>query len=78
MLMEAGSDVNAKDEIRYTALMYAAKNGYAECTQMLIKGGSDITANNWRGETAQALATERNNNSCKALLNEAYLYHKWG
>ena len=32
---------------QYTSLMHAAEGGHPECTQMLIKAGSDLTAKDW-------------------------------
>ena len=44
-LLERGIvNIEARDEHQYTALMCAAMHGHAECTQMLIKAGSDVTA----------------------------------
>ena len=45
-LLWAMVDIEARDGHRFqgTALMYAAEGGHAECTQMLIEAGSDVTA----------------------------------
>ena len=58
MLIEAGSDVKARDGRQKTALMYAATNGCAECTRMLLEAGSDVTAKSKLGKTAMYCAMQ--------------------
>ena len=68
-LLAQGADVNAKDNLGYTALMYAAENGHTETAQALLARRADVNAKenksglttlmaalaNGRTETAQAL-----------------------
>jgi ankyrin repeat protein len=39
-LLAQGADVNAKDNLGYTALMYAKEMGYVETIRMLKKAGA--------------------------------------
>ena len=41
-LLDAGDDVNAKDEKGYTALMLAASSGHNEAVQVLLDAGADV------------------------------------
>lgn len=55
LLLDAGADVNAKDNIGKTALMYAAKafnGGDIELISILVNAGADINARDNRGYTA--------------------------
>ncbi len=42
--IKAGADVNAKDDIGFTALLYAASNGQANVVAALLKAGASINA----------------------------------
>ncbi|MDA7676759.1 ankyrin repeat domain-containing protein, partial [bacterium] len=43
--VDAGSDVNAKDDVRsFTSLHYAASQGHKEITELLISKGADVNA----------------------------------
>jgi ankyrin repeat protein len=41
-LLEAGADVGAKDHKNQTVLHLAAKEGYTEIVEMLLKGGAQF------------------------------------
>ena len=52
-LVEAGADVNAKDKIEYTALMYAAGgNNKIDVVKYLVEKGADVNAKDENGWTA--------------------------
>ncbi len=59
-LIEAGSDVNAKDRYGVTCLMFASITGSADLIQRLIDQGADVNAKDSYGRTAliEALTTE--------------------
>ena len=44
LLIDAGVDVNLRDDEGNTALMYAAFNGYRDMAELLIKAGADVNA----------------------------------
>ena len=43
-LLNAGCDVDAKDNWDMTPLMYAANGGYTECAQLLLERGADASS----------------------------------
>ena len=52
-LVHGGADVNAvSDDIRSTALMFAAKNGNIDCLAYLIRKGADVNVRSGMGMTA--------------------------
>ena len=57
-LLAQGADVNAKDNLGYTALMYAAENGHTETAQALLAHGTDVNAKDNFGWTALMYAKE--------------------
>lgn len=52
ILLKAGSKINAKSSIGYTALMYAADSSEDEAVQFLIENGADVNIRNNDGDTA--------------------------
>lgn len=55
-LINAGSDVNAKNIYGMTALMYAAEGNHADTAEALLEGGADIDATNNEGSTSLMIA----------------------
>jgi len=49
--LDAGSDVNAKDDLGATPLHWATVNGHKEIVELLIGEGADINARDRRGST---------------------------
>ena len=69
-LINAGADVNAKDNDDETALMWAAESGHAEAVKILINTGANVNAKNNDGYTALMLAAINGNaETIKILLN---------
>ena len=58
--IEAGADVNAKDEYGKTALMIAAKSNSADIAQLLIVTEANVNAKNKGSDTALMYATAYN------------------
>ncbi len=60
ILIEAGSDVDAKDQYGVTCLMFSGITGSAELIEKLIDQGADVNAKDDYGRTAliEALTTE--------------------
>ena len=56
ILIEAGVDVNARNEGEFTALHCAAFSGLPELVQYFVEQGADINARDWRGRTPFRLA----------------------
>jgi ankyrin repeat protein len=56
-IIKAGADVNAKDNLNRTALMFAAMSGDLTILQMLIEKGADLNALDNTGKNALTYAT---------------------
>jgi ankyrin repeat protein len=71
LLVEAGADVNARDNKGKTVLMYAIE-GYAgdeaENIKYLIEKGADVFARNAEGKSILKLALEEENEEIIKLL----------
>lgn len=69
-LINAAADLDAKDEGKGTALMYAASSGYTKIVNLLIDAGADINAKNLSERTALSMAaTGRHDTIVKILIN---------
>ena len=58
-LVGKGANVNAKDDMGRTALMWAANNGAADTVQFLLSNGATVDAKDHEGKTALLWATSR-------------------
>ena len=56
VLLEAGADVNVRNEGDFTALHCAAFSGLPELVQTFVEHGADINARDWRGRTPFRIA----------------------
>ena len=80
-LLEAGADVNTKDEDRaydditsgdgYTALIHASNKGHTEIVEALLEAGADINVKSRDGFTALILASLWDNTEVVKALLEA-------
>ena len=61
-LIQAGADVNAKNEYGWTPLMIAAIENTPEVLKVLIEAGADVNAKNKDGVTALMPAARNNSN----------------
>jgi hypothetical protein len=68
-LLDTGSNINAQDIGGNTALMLAARNGYKEAVEMLLKYGGKRTIKNRYSQTAVDLAKESNQMQIAAIIN---------
>lgn len=57
-ILEAGADVNARQQVGYTPLMGAASSGRADLTELLLARGADPSLVSEDGKTAAAVARE--------------------
>ena len=67
-LIDTGADVNEKDEIGWTPLMYAAANGHTETAKLLIDKGANVNAMGNGMETALYAAEFRGHTDIANLL----------
>lgn len=74
MLIDAGSEVDARDVVGSTALMWAAysERGNSAVVELLLKAGAEVNARNDKGETAMRWAKWNGETPIVALLR------KWG
>jgi ankyrin repeat protein len=68
-LIEKGANVNARNSLGVTALMFAAMAGHKETVSMLIQHGADVNAIDQRGFTALALALHKGAKEVADLLS---------
>ena len=70
-LLDAGGDVNLKDETGRTLLMYATLKNHKEVVQVLLDKGADVNARNTTGETALSFAARQGHPEiARALLRK--------
>lgn len=67
-LLDAGADVNARDESKATALHYACSRQDTACVAELIKRGADLSAKDEYGNTPAMKAAKNNNVAALQLL----------
>jgi hypothetical protein len=67
-LINAGANVNAKDERGYTPLIWAAAQGHIKVMKVLLDNGADINAQNELGETALIMAAHFGDTKAAQLL----------
>lgn len=70
LLCATGADVNAKDTpMKYTPLHIAARKGYTEVVNVLIRGGADVNSRDRFGNTPLHLAaSEKRLETAQALV----------
>lgn len=71
VLIDAGADVNAKDDIEDSAYLYAGAEGLDTILRMTLDHGADVTAVNRYGGTALIPAAEHGSISTVRMLIEA-------
>lgn len=52
MLLDAGANINAKDDSGWTSLMYASCNGHKDVVEFLLVSKADVNIKNQWGKTA--------------------------
>ena len=70
-LIEAGANVNLRDEKGCTALISAAQNGVEDCLEQLIDSGADVNSSDDNGNTALIAAARNNYEACMKSLIDA-------
>lgn len=69
LLVDAGSDVNDRDEQGYTPIIIAAKKNQTDVIDYLRSHGADASMKNAFGEDALHFATLRENTNAMELLD---------
>jgi ankyrin repeat protein len=70
-LLRHNADVNKRDSVRKTALMYAAAKGRASTVSSLLSANADMTLTERGAKTAAILAAEHGHHGIVKLLLEA-------
>eukprot|EP00757_Euglenozoa_sp_SAG-D1_P016959 gene16959-22868_t len=68
MLLQAGADIQAKNQDGYTALMRACANGHSNVVETLLRAGADIQAKTQRGWTALMRACANGHSNVVEML----------
>jgi len=68
--LDAGADVNAKNDYGGTPLHQAAWGGHTEVAELLIAKGADVNAKNKPGRTPLDTAINYNQSEITALLRK--------
>jgi len=71
MLLEAGANPNARQQMGYTPLHSAANSGDLEIARLLLQHGADPAAKTDNGQTALAIAEEKGHSEVAELLRGA-------
>ncbi len=70
-LLAKGAAIDARDDVAWSALMWAAKNGHADVVRILLDMGADINAKNLGGWTALMYArNEKHYEIFRAILSK--------
>ena len=70
VLLDAGADVNAKNEDGNTSLIYSAKKGHTDCLSALLDAGADVNAKDKNGVTSLMYSARNGHSDClRALLD---------
>ncbi len=82
LLLDKGVDINHRDEMGITALMFAVEKGHAEVVTLLLNAGADIHHQDEKGITALMVAAEK---GCVAIIKllldagaDINLQNSWG
>ena len=71
LLIEAGADLDLRDNEGEAALMHAARNGHKETVDVLIKAGADVNPGDHNGTTALMHAVKKGHKEIVELLMSA-------
>jgi ankyrin repeat protein len=71
MLVDADANVNAKNKLGGTPLMWAAVYGHQEIAQLLMERGADPKLKDNEGMTASAWAVKNKQDAIAQLLRDA-------
>ena len=70
ILLDAQADVNAQDQLGYTALHHSAAKGNLVTTELLLSAGADLSIVNSNGKTALDVALDsQHHDICQLLLS---------
>jgi ankyrin repeat protein len=70
VLLDGGSEINARNNDGETALICAAEEGRSQTIKVLLERGANINLQDKNGKTALARATEKNHTEAMRLLGQ--------
>ena len=68
LIIDAGADINARDDINYTPLIRASADGHTRIVEILLKNGADVNAKTNDGQTSLMKASRFGYNGIIKLL----------
>ncbi len=69
--VDAGWDVNGRDEMEWTPLFWACPSGHVDIARFLVEQGADVNARGKGGQTALLLATVSEHREIVRMILEA-------
>ena len=74
MLLDRGAQIDTRDNIEVTGLMWASYFGHVDCVRLLLERGADMSIKTKDGDKAKDVATEQGKVDIVQLLEEVCMF----
>jgi len=71
LLIDAGADLNASNDMGATAIYIGTQEGHAAAVSLLVQAAANLNARLWNGATALHIAARSGNHECAQILVQA-------